>query len=76
MHFSELLVVLVVVLLVFPPKKLPELAQTLARAIRYAQAIKNQIFTELQPIKNQLKLEGNMERAEETEENQAKTSDN
>ena len=60
MHFSELLVVLIVALLVFPPKKLPELAQMLARAIRYVQAIKNQIFTEL-------KFEDNKIRAEEVD---------
>lgn len=67
MHFSELLVVVIVALLVFPPKKLPELAQTLAKAIRYALAIKNQIVAELQPIKNQLTLEDNKARAEKVD---------
>ncbi len=67
MHFSELFVVLIVVLLVFPPKKLPELAQTLGRLLRTFQSFKNQLFSEIQPIEKHLQLKENQARAEKAE---------
>jgi Sec-independent protein translocase protein TatA len=67
MHFSELLLVLIVALVVFPPKKLPELAQTLARAFRYVQTIKSEIFSSLEPIGKHIKLEENKKKAEDAE---------
>lgn len=72
MNLSELLVVLVVVLLVFTPKKLPELVQTLGRLFRiakfYTQATKDEIHAFMQPIIQQAKLEENEIRAKEAEE--------
>lgn len=67
MHFSELLVVIIIAIIVFPPKKIPELAQTLARVIRYIKTIKNEIFSSLQPLEKQFQLEDNIKRAEEAE---------
>ncbi len=69
MHFSELVVVLIIAILVFPPKKLPELAQTVARIIRYAKNIKNDILSSLQPLEKHLQLEDNKKRAEDAEKN-------
>jgi Sec-independent protein translocase protein TatA len=60
MHFSELLVVIIVAILIFPPKKIPELAQFLGRIIRYIKTLKQEIFLLIQ-------LEDNKKRAEEAE---------
>lgn len=67
MHFSELVVVIVIAIIVFPPKKIPELAQTLARVIRYIKTIKNEIFSSLEPLEKHIQLEDNKKRAEEAE---------
>jgi Sec-independent protein translocase protein TatA len=67
MHFSELVVVIIIAIVVFPQKKLPELAQTLARFIRYVKTIKNEIFTSLEPLEKHIQLEDNKKKAEEAE---------
>lgn len=71
MHFSELLVVFIVAVLVFSPKRLPELAQTLGRFIRqtkfYSQAIKSEIHTTLEPLIKEAQLKDNEARAIEAE---------
>lgn len=71
MNFSELLVVLIVFMIVFSPKKLPELAETLGRFIKqakyYREAIKNEVNTVIQPMLLQAKLKENEARAEEVD---------
>lgn len=71
MNFSELLVVLIVFMIVFSPKKLPELAETLGRFIKQAQyyreAIKNEVNAVIQPVLLQAKLKENEARAEEVD---------
>lgn len=78
MNFSELLVVLIVAMLVFNPKKLPELAKTLARLIRqvrlYSYAAKNEIHAIMTPVIQQAQLKENEERAEKAEQTHKKIS--
>ena len=67
MHFSEFVVVIIIALVVFPPKKIPELAQTLARVIKYVKTVKDQLSSSLEPLEKHLQLEDNKKRAEEAE---------
>ncbi|MCX8030067.1 MAG: Sec-independent protein translocase protein TatB [Thermodesulfovibrionales bacterium] len=62
--FQELIVIFVVALLVFGPKKLPELAVTLGKAIRDLRqslsSVKEQIDSEIHQIKDPIELKNNI----------------
>jgi Tat protein translocase TatB subunit len=66
--FTELLVILVIVLLIFGPRKLPELARALGKALRElrraSESIRDEI--ELESIESELKERGHKGREDES----------
>jgi Tat protein translocase TatB subunit len=67
---QELIVIFIVALLVFGPKRLPELGRTLGKAIselkRSMHSVKEQLDTELDEIKEPLSFESDKRTSENT----------
>jgi TatA/E family protein of Tat protein translocase len=69
---QELIVIFIVALLVFGPKKLPELGRTLGKGIaelkRAMQGVKEQMDAELHDIKQPVSLEADVYKSEQKTE--------
>jgi TatA/E family protein of Tat protein translocase len=77
---QELIVIFIVALLVFGPKKLPELGRTLGKGIaelkRAMHGVKEQIDAELNEIKQPMSLENDIHKTEEKKEKEASDTTN
>ncbi|MGL5742652.1 MAG: Sec-independent protein translocase subunit TatA/TatB [Legionella sp.] len=69
---GELLVILIVALIVFGPKKLPMLATHLGLLVRKLQQLKAQATTLLQQQVNELQLQENRRKAQEADKHYEK----
>jgi|GEM_PF-7071540 len=67
MNFSELLVIFLVALIVFTPKKLPELAQTLAKVIHFLRQWQSHLKEHFNTFIQYGKLKENEEKARKVE---------
>lgn len=74
--FQELIVIFIVALLVFGPKKLPELARTLGKAVRDIRqamsGVKEQIDSEIQEVKDPLTFKNEIYKDNDFLSNQVK----
>lgn len=75
---QELIVIFIVALLVFGPKKLPELGRTLGKGIaelkRAMHGVKEQVDAELHDIKQPISLEADIYKLEQKTENEKTTA--
>lgn len=71
---QELIVIFIVALLVFGPKKLPELGRTLGKGVaelkRAMHGVKEQMDAELHDIKQPISLEADVYKSEQKTENE------
>lgn len=76
---QELIVIFIVALLVFGPKRLPELGRTLGKGIaelkRAMHGVKEQMDAEIQEIKNPVSLETDIYKSEQKTEHETASSD-